>query len=250
MPTDMASGWTFALQIVDFLALVWLLQRLLYRPVQRTIAERQRQAEEAAGRVATARGAADAARAEFERERESIAAEKEYALDAARAKAQAERDELLSRARAAADELLATGRRTLEDERGNAVAALEAQAAELATAMAARLLAELASPAVDDELLDRADAYLASLPPARLRALASEARAGMEVVTAHPLSPERSARRRERFAALLGPAVSVAFRVDPALVAGGELHFRGAIVRVSWRDALVHAEDEARASAG
>lgn len=250
MHTDMASWWTFALQIVNFLALVWLLHRFLYRPVQRTIAERQRRAAEAAARVTATQGAAEAARAQIEHERESIAAERANVLDAARAKAEAERDELLAKARTAADELLASGRRSLEDERGKAVAVLEAHAAELATSIAAKLLAELASPVIDDELLGRADAYLGSLPPDRLRALASEPGAGVEVVTAHELPPEMVARWRQRLGARLGPHVRVAFRADPSLVAGGELHFRSAIVRVSWRDALVHAEEQAHAIAG
>lgn len=245
----MASWWTFALQIVNFLALVWLLHRFLYRPVQKTIAERQRRAEEAAAHVTAARGEADAARAKIDHEHEQIAAERATALDEARAKAEAERVEILAKSRAEADELVAGGRRTLDEERAKALAELQGHATELATSIAARLLAALGSPAVDDELLERAGAYLAELPPDRLRALAVEAASGVEVVTAHSLPPALLARRREKLAAQLGDAARVSFRTDPSLVAGAELHFRTAIVRVSWRDALVHAEEVANAHA-
>jgi F-type H+-transporting ATPase subunit b len=246
----MTTWWTFVLQVVNFLALVWLLHRFLYRPVQRTISERQHHAAEAAARVTVAEAAADAARTQMEHEREAVAAERAHVLDDVRAKAEAERTELIAKARAAADELAASQRQALDVEREKALASLQARAAELAASMAAGLLGELGSPTLDDELLERADAYLAELPPARLSALATEATGGVEVVTAHELPPQTIARRREKIAARLGDAVSVSFRADPSLVAGGELHFRTAIVRVSWRDALAHAVEQARAIAG
>ena len=45
------SGWTLALQAINFLVLAWLLQRLLYRPLVRVIAERKRQADKGLSRL-------------------------------------------------------------------------------------------------------------------------------------------------------------------------------------------------------
>ena len=33
--------WTFGLQVINFLVLVWLLQRFLYKPVRRIIEQRR-----------------------------------------------------------------------------------------------------------------------------------------------------------------------------------------------------------------
>jgi F-type H+-transporting ATPase subunit b len=41
------SGWTFALQVVNFLILVWLLNRFLYQPLTRSIDRRRQQIEDA-----------------------------------------------------------------------------------------------------------------------------------------------------------------------------------------------------------
>jgi len=242
----MASWWTFAFQIVNFLVLVWLLQRFLYRPVQRTIAERQKRAEQAAARVAEAQGAVDQARAAIEQERVQAAAERERVIAEIRGRAQAEHDEVLAKARGAADELLVTARRTLDDERARALAALEAHAAELGTAIAARLLGEITpavGPALDDAFLAKIAAFFEQLPRDRLRALAAEARSGVEVVTAHDLAPGAVARWTAELTARLGASAGVAFHTDPALIAGAELRFRSAEVRFSWRDALGHARE-------
>lgn len=239
----MAGWWTFALQVVNFLVLVWLLERFLYRPVQRTIAARQRQATELVEQANTARGAAETMRADVEHAREGIAAERERTIAEARAAAAAERDELLGAARATADEIAAAGRSALDDERHRVLAELEAHAGELAAAIAARLLGQLGSPAFDDALFARLVAYLDALPAERSRVLAGQAAAGVEVVTAHEPPAEVAARWREQLAARLGDAARLSFRVDPALVAGVELHFRTAVVRLSWRDALGRAEE-------
>lgn len=242
----MDRGWTFAFQAVNFLALVWLLQRFLYRPVQRTIAERQRRAEQAAAQIREAQGSVDQARAAIDHERSQAAADRERALAEAHGRARVEHDAIVARARAAADELLAAARGTIADERAQALAGQKAIAAELAAAIAARLLRELApaaGPALDDAFLAKITDYLDRLPRERIRTLAAGARSGVEVITAHDLAPAAVARWTAELAGRLGTPPDVAFHTDAGLIAGAELHLGPAVVRFSWRDALGQAHD-------
>jgi F0F1-type ATP synthase membrane subunit b/b' len=237
----MTGWWTFGLQIVNFLALVWLLRRFLYRPVLATIAERRKRDEAAAAEVTAARDAAKQAGAAIEAERAGLAGERARVIDEARDRARAEADEVLAEAKLEADTIVATGRRALADERAAALETLEAHAVELGTALATRLLAQVGSAAIDDAFLGRIEAYLDGLAPERRTGLATEAMFGIEVVTAHPLPPDAQARWRDRVSAHLGTPARLTFSSDPALIAGVEVRFRSAIIHLSWRDTLGNA---------
>jgi len=242
----MSTWWTIGLQAINFLALVWLLHRFLYRPVLATIAERKRRAEEATAKIAEVRGEAERMQSAIERDRAGIATERDRALEEARAKAATERDELIASAKAEAAHILAGARASLADERAAALVALEGHATKLAIEIATRLVTELGDPAIDDAFLARVEARLDGLPSERLRAFAAEAAAGFEVVTAHPLAADALERWRRGLRDRLGDAASPTFSVDPALVAGAELHFRTAVVHASWRDTLGRAGEIAR----
>jgi F-type H+-transporting ATPase subunit b len=245
----MTGWWTFGLQIANFLALVWLLHRFLYRRVLATLAERRKRADETTARVATAQAAADQARASVDAEHAGLLAERDRLIDAARTKAVVERDELLAKARVDADQIVTAARSALADERAAALADLKAHATELAIQIAARLLGELDSASIDDAFLSRVETYLDALPVERARGLIAEAAGGVEIVTTHPLVPESAARWRERLGRRFGATSALTFSIDPSLLAGAELHFRSAVVRLSWRDELGHTAEALRGHA-
>ena len=59
-------------------------------------------------------------------------------------------------------------------------------------------------------------------------------------MSAAPLTDAETAECRRRIAAALGTDIPLRFRVDPALLAGVELHGPHTIVRASWRGDLDH----------
>ena len=71
------DGWTILLQAVNFLILVWLLRRFLYRPVLAVIAERQAATERARNEAEAARQAAEDARRALEDQRAALPAERD-----------------------------------------------------------------------------------------------------------------------------------------------------------------------------
>jgi F-type H+-transporting ATPase subunit b len=244
----MASWWTFGFQIVNVLALVWLLNRFLFRPVRRTLAARQQRDADAAARAKEVETASDRAHEEVARERAQAQVERDRLLETARVQIAAEREQVLAQARRGADDIIAEARRSIADERAKALSALQGQAAQLAAAIAARLLADVGSPVTDDAFLGRIEALLDELPRARVRELAVEAASGLEIVTAHGLDPAAISSWSSRVAAKLGVATPIAFRTEPSLIAGAELHFRTAVLAFSWRDALGHVLKELEAT--
>lgn len=220
----MEFDWlTFGFEIVNFLVLVWLLHRLLYRPVLAMI-QRRRDEIAAQARAAEARQAeAEQRKAEYERRLEDWAAE--------RANRRSELDEELEgerQRRLQALEAELADRRQREEtlasrQAGQAREAAEREALALAGRFAARLLGAAAGPDVQARLVRLLVAELGALSDARRTALGS-ASAPLQVTSAYPLDDAQRAELAQALAALAGgSAPAMAFAEDPALLAGVRL---------------------------
>ena len=219
----MGIDWTtFLLEIVNFLALLWILKRFLYQPVLATLAERRAgiartlgEASEKEARATTLQSQFESRLADWEQEKAAartafdaeMAAERGRQLDLLSHDLAAERD------RSAAVEAYA--RETLRRE-------LAAQADKQARQFASALLTRLACPEVEARLVDVFIEELAGLPDARLATLkAAHNGHGQAVVTsAYPLSDAQ----RERIASTIGARLElpgrVEFGIDASLLAG------------------------------
>ena len=116
----MLIDWfTVAAQVVNFLILVWLLKRFLYRPILDAIDAREK-------RIAAELADADAKKAEARKERdefqhknEAFEQQRAALLSQATEEAKAERQRLLDEARQAADALSAKRMQTLSNDTHN-----------------------------------------------------------------------------------------------------------------------------------
>jgi F-type H+-transporting ATPase subunit b len=232
---------TFLFQVVNFLVLVLVLRRWLYRPVLAMIERRQQETQAPLAAAATDRKAAADLRADAERLQADARAARENALAGAAKESQVRREALLDEARRAADELAARRRDELAQERAGVEAQLRARAAEVAVAIAERLLASAGCASATQRLLDEAVEAVEAMDPRQRAAPADSAGLRVEVLTAMPLEPSSRNDVTDRLRRALGDDVSVGFAEDPALIAGAEIHLPTAVVRQSWRDQLAEA---------
>lgn len=232
------DGWTILLQTINFLILVWLLRRFLYRPVLAVIAAREAETARTRAAAAEARTAAEAARQAAEGERAKLAAERDRLTNEAVAAAEQQKALLLEKARGEADRLLSDARDRIAREREEALEALKTRILDLGTGLSERLLRDIAAEATP-LLFDRACAALASLPSP----VTGEGTA-IQLHAATPIDDAMLAGWTRRLSEILGHPVSLTLRVDPDLVAGVELHFPDTVLSQSWRDALNRARQE------
>ena len=113
----MLIDWfTVIAQVVNFLILVWLLKRFLYKPILGAIdAREQRIAKELADADAK-KEEAKKEREEFQHKNEELDRQRAALLDKATEEVKAERRRLLDEARQAADQLSAKRQETLRNE--------------------------------------------------------------------------------------------------------------------------------------
>lgn len=234
--------WTLALQTVNFLILVWLLSRFLYRPVSRILAERRATAQTLLEKAKAAGAKVEAERAEIDAAKRGFAAERERILAKARSDGEAERKALLEKAQKDADAKRAQADAELARAHTETERALAAQAEDLAVTIAERLLARLSSHATNPMFVDELVELVRALSPRAKATLASAP--GIEITTAMPLAPAEQEELRRRLESELGRALAISFRSDGTVIAGIELSGADVVLRNSWREDLRRVKEE------
>lgn len=237
--------WTLALQALNVLVLIWLLQRVLWRPVAGMIAARKAQTQAALDAGAARQAEAEAALADIAATRADFAAERDAILAAARKEAAAATETAARAADAAAQAAREAAEAAGARAEADRATARDAASAALAVDIARRLLGRVDAGQVQAGFLDRLVAELGAMSPEARRAAALDG-AALELVTATPLTPEAQGRAAERIAAAADGAPNLAFRADPDLIAGAELRGPHFTLRDTWRADLARIETELR----
>lgn len=243
----MTFDWsTLVLQTVNFAVLAWLLHRFLYRPVLGLVDARRADVEKQYAGATAAESKAQAELQGIEAVRAGLAKEREQALRDAAAQAERFAEDRRSKAQQEATALIDGARRTIADERLRARAEMRNAALDLGVEIARRLLSEVPPELRAEAWLEHIERHFAALTPSERDEFrdGSVSGAGLRVVTAVPLPEQTKAEWCKRLRRALGDHVEAAFDVDPALVAGAELHFPTTVLRFSWQSALAHMRAE------
>jgi F-type H+-transporting ATPase subunit b len=232
----MLIDWfTVIAQIVNFLILVWLLKRFLYRPILDAIDAREKQ-------IAAALADADAKKVEAQKERDAFQ-HKSEAFDRQRAallnqateEAKAERVRLLDAARQESDAIRAKRQEALRSEQQSLNEALAGRAREEVFAIARNVLTDLAGTTLEERMTDVFLRRWRDLDDAGRDGLKSAFTASpspLLVRTAFSLPPAQCAAIEAAIKATLGGATKVQFDTAPDLVSGIEVGMNGQ--KVAW----------------
>lgn len=223
----MQIDWlTVAAQIVNFLVLIWLLQRFLYRPITNAMARREARIEERLADAAARRREAEEEAEHLRNKREELEAARQEMLDEARAEAGELKQRLERDIRDEVAQKRETWRDMLEEERADFVRDMQRKAGHKVLDIAGRLVAEFTSGALDDQIAQGFVAKLKDLDAetcTKMAAAAESAEAPALVETAVAL--DAGARRRitraihERF----GTAIEVDYQEDEQVLLGMRL---------------------------
>ncbi len=233
--------WTLALQTVNFLILVWLLWRFLYKPVKSVIEKRRSLSDQAFKEAETQRQAAEKARQDFETAQAELRKERQATLNTLHIEFEAERQKLLQDTRAEANDLIEAARATIAEERAATLRAMREQLVDLAVDMAATLLGKTDSDGLNEVFLRQLEKQIESLPDEERGRLEQDLLANggaLRVVTARPLTAEEKEHWRARLGARLGGAAVADFTADSDLIGGAELRFPHAVLKFTWAEQL------------
>ena len=239
----MGLDWTtFILELVNFLVLVWLLKRFLYKPVLDIIERRRAGIDKTLADAKALNAEADALRSKYEGRVEAWEAEKQQAMESLGREIDAERTKRLAALQTELDNERAKAAAAAARQADEARAKLEAAALAQGTRFAARLLREAPSAELERRLIELFLKDLPALPPDRVAALQAaaggEASKTVVVTSAFPLAADLPKRLRAALASVLDESLEVEFQQDTSLGAGLSVAIGAWVLGLNLRDEL------------
>ncbi|HJL15238.1 MAG TPA: F0F1 ATP synthase subunit delta [Sandaracinaceae bacterium LLY-WYZ-13_1] len=211
---------TLLFETINFVVLVFLLWRIVYRPLRRSIQKRQAAVREDLEKAEAARAEAERREGEWAaREKELAALREEVRAEAVEA-AEKERARILERAREDASAELARVRQLQETEREAVEQWVRAAVWDRGTELAGRMLQALAPARVDEVLGERLVEVLERHADEVREELEESEGAEIEVSGATMPDPTLVSRLREVLARAVGHPPRLSTHEDESLVAG------------------------------
>ena len=238
----MLIDWfTVGAQALNFLILVWLLKRYLYKPVLDAISARERRIAMQLADAASKQAAATSERDEFDRKNKEFDAQRTLLLTKAGEEAKLEQQRLLEQARKDADALRSRLEDALRSEQQILSGELARRTRDEVFAIARKVLADLASTSLEDMLLRVFIERLRALNAADRQLLAAASASGsvtaspggaVVVRSAYDLSAQQRSAIEQAVTEVCGTAVRPSYETFPALISGLELSVNGR--KLAW----------------
>lgn len=226
----MSVDWiTVLAQLANFLVLVWLLKRFLYRPILDGIDAREAEISKQMSEAGTAKELANSAEAKYKKQQAQLLSEQENIVKQALKDSQNQRDALLADAREKIEKEHNDWRKHLEQEKKNYIIALEKAATETLFELTRKALRDLADEALEDAMVRHIGTQLQSITEELAQAAGGSTKA--EAITQAELSASAQNKLQEELDRLL-PGTSIIFITDPLQAPGIILRIGGA--QVAW----------------
>jgi F-type H+-transporting ATPase subunit b len=245
----MLINWfTVFAQAVNFLILVWLLKRFLYKPILQAIDEREKGIAAQLADAEAKKAEAQKERDEFQHKNEAFDQERAALLNKAADKAKAERERLLDEARTDADALRAKRQDALRTEQRNLSQEIIRCTQREVFAITRKTLADLAGASLEERMGDVFVRRIRVLDGAAKEQLATAFKTSNHTVSVHSafdLPPGQKSAIETAVRETFAPDAQVQFETAPELVSGIELSSGGHKVAWSIGDYLATLEKSA-----
>jgi F-type H+-transporting ATPase subunit b len=227
--------FTVGAQALNFLVLVWLMKRFLYKPILQAIDTREKKISAELAEAASQKAEAEKERAELQRKTASLDEQRATLMKEAADAAAAERTRLLAAARQAADALAGKRQEALRADAKNLGQTIRRRTQEEVFAIARKALGDLATTSLEErlgEVFTRKLRETGAQDKARLaKALTANTEPAL-VRSAFDLPEKERATIRNAVNETFSADVRLRFETAPDLVCGIELATTG--MKVGW----------------
>jgi len=242
----MLIDWfTVGAQVLNFIILVWLLKRFLYKPILNAVDAREKRVAAELADADAKKTEAKKERDEFQHKNDEFERQRAALLSKATNDAKVERQRLLEEARKAADTLSAKRQETLRSEATNLNQSISRQTRQEVFAIARKTLTDLASASLEERLVDVFIRRLHEMQDRAKDGLAAAIRTAPEpalVRTAFDLSTEQRTDIQNALNDVFSTEVHLRFETAPNMISGIELTSNGQKVAWSIADYLASME--------
>jgi F-type H+-transporting ATPase subunit b len=242
----MLIDWfTVGAQALNFIILVWLLKRFLYKPILDAVDAREKRIAAELGDADAKRAEAQKERDEFQRKNEEFDQQRTALLSKATDEAKAEHQRLLDDARKAADVLSAKRQEALRSDANTLNQAIRRRTQQEVFAIARKALTDLATASLEERMSEAFTRRLVMIDGKAKEKIAAAVKtaSGPAVVrSAFDLPEEQRAAIKKALNETFLAEVNVRFETAPDLISGIELTTNGQKIAWSIADYLASLE--------
>lgn len=232
----MLIDWfTVTAQVVNFLLLVWLLKRFLYRPILNAIDARETRIAAELADAEAKKAEAIQQRDEYQHKIEEFDEHRAARLDQVTDEVKTERLRLMTSVREETNDLRTRQQEAIKSERRSLSGELTRRTREEVFSIARKALTDLADATLEERMVDVFLRRLRELPDADLAGIKTALNTSKDplfVRTSFSLSAEYHTTIETAINATLGAVKPVQFETEPDLVSGIELSVNGQ--RLGW----------------
>jgi len=231
----LVDWFTVGAQALNFLILVGLLKRLLYKPILTAIDTRERRIAKELADADVKRAEAQKQRAEFQHKNEEFEQQRAALLSQATDAANVERQRLIEQASQAADALAAKRKETLTNDVQSLIQAIRGRTQQQVFIIARKALMDLATSSLEERVVDVFTRRLRELDVAAKAVLANALKSASEpalVRSAFDLPADQHTAIQNALNETFSAQIPVRFQTAPELIGGIELTSNGQ--KVSW----------------
>lgn len=238
----MELSWsTFLLEIINFLVLVWILKRFLYKPVLEVIAQRRTSIENKLDEAQRLHDEADTLKAEYENRLVDWEKERQQARDVLAQELDEERTRQIDAVKMTLAKEREKAQVAESHQHAEAVREIEHRALQQSAQFASRLLAQAAGPELETHLFDLLLDGLSTLTNHQIDAFKAQWGEPPEVivvVSAYPLPEDKRQRLEDVLTRVTGLSVPVNYEQTPDLLAGLRVSVGAWVLHANVRDEL------------
>lgn len=233
--TNMKIDWfTVIAQIINFVVLMWLLKKFLYRPILSAIDERESNIKKQLLAAESQKKEADQAKDEFNHKNEIFNKEKDVLMQKAADEAKAEADRLKATARDEANKLKNSLEKAFAEDQAikndNVTKRLKGEVLDIAR----KTLKDLSSVSLEDQTVTVFLKRLNGLKADEKTKFSEALKGGKAILvqSAFALSGEQRALVKKTISSLLKTDSTFEFKIQPELINGIEILTNG--YKLSW----------------
>ena len=238
----MELNWsTFMLEIINFLVLVWILKRFLYKPVLDVIARRQAGIEKTRADAEQLRAGANSLQEKYESRLADWDQERQQARAALAREFGAERARKMAELQTALEQEREKAQVTDVRQQADVKRKIEETALMQAARFAARLLEQTSGADTEARLVDLVITGLTRLPAERSEALRNscgKSPGTVVVVSAFPLADKHRQQLEQALATVTSPNTALRFEQNSDLLAGVRITIGAWVLGANLQDEL------------
>ena len=214
---------TFIFEIINFLILIWILQRLFYKPLLDVIAKRKQFIDQTLADAKAMQQQAEEQRSLYENRQMLWEQEKQAALAALQQQLDVERSAQLAQLNVDLEQERQKQSVTLQRQQRELQQLAEKQALQNGARFAGLLLKQAAGPELEARLFALLLANLKTLPEACalcLQMTGAKKSVPIKITSAYPLTAEQRELLEQKLNALINSQINVQYHQDAELIAG------------------------------